>query len=122
MRRAFNNLVSVGYSAIRIQEKISIGEGTELGPSVYIYDHDYRSGFCSNCNEELLKKSPIEIGKNCWIGANTLILRGTKLGDNCVVGGWGVCYQVFIQTIQLLCRRDKTTYEHINYSLKEGIA
>lgn len=87
MRRAFNNLVSVGYSAIRIQEKISIGEGTELGPSVYIYDHDYRSGFCSNCNEELLKKSPIEIGKNCWIGANTLILRGTKLGDNCVVGG-----------------------------------
>ena len=27
-----------------------------------------------------------EIGKNVWIGANTVILRGTKIGDNCVIG------------------------------------
>ena len=26
------------------------------------------------------------IGKNCWIGANTIILKGTIIGDNCVVG------------------------------------
>ena len=34
--------------------------------------------------------SPITIGSNVWIGANTLILRGTTIGDNCVVAGGSV--------------------------------
>lgn len=28
----------------------------------------------------------MNIGKNCWIGANTVILRGTTIGDNSVIG------------------------------------
>jgi acetyltransferase-like isoleucine patch superfamily enzyme len=28
----------------------------------------------------------VEIGDNSWVGANTIILRGTKIGKNCVVG------------------------------------
>lgn len=76
------------YCIIACQDKISIGEGTEFGPSVYLYDHDhdYKKGLSANSNEESYKKAPIEIGKNCWIGANTVILRGTKIGDNCVIG------------------------------------
>lgn len=76
------------YCIIACQDKISIGAGTEFGPSVYIYDHDhdYKKGFSADSNKESFKKAPIEIGKNCWIGANTLILRGTKIGDNVVIG------------------------------------
>lgn len=76
------------YCIIACQDKISIGEGTEFGPSVYLYDHDhdYKKGLSANSNEESFKKAPIEIGKNCWIGSNTVILRGTKIGDNCVIG------------------------------------
>ena len=33
---------------------------------------------------------PISIGKNCFIGCNALILKGTVLGDNCVVGAGAV--------------------------------
>ena len=36
------------------------------------------------------KTAPITIGNNVWIGANTLILRGTTIGDNCVVAGGSV--------------------------------
>lgn len=75
----------INYNCIFVcREKISIGEGTEFGPSVCIYDHDhdYRAGLK---NEKFLS-GPVIIGKNCWIGANTVILRGTQLGDNCVVG------------------------------------
>lgn len=32
------------------------------------------------------KTGSVEIGNNVWIGANTVILRETKIGDNCVVG------------------------------------
>lgn len=76
------------YCIIACQDDIQIGEGTEFGPSVYLYDHDhdYKKGFCVDSDEERYKKAPIIIGKNCWIGANTVILRGTVLGDNCVVG------------------------------------
>lgn len=76
------------YCIIACRDKISIGDGTEFGPSVYLYDHDhdYKKGLCANSDDESFKKAPIEIGKNCWIGANTIILRGTKIGDNCVIG------------------------------------
>ena len=34
--------------------------------------------------------APITIGKNCWIGANTVILRGTTIGDNCLIAAGSV--------------------------------
>jgi acetyltransferase-like isoleucine patch superfamily enzyme len=76
------------FCIIACRKEISIGEGTEFGPSVYLYDHDhdYKKGLKANSNEETFVETPIVIGENCWIGANTVILRGTKLGDNCVVG------------------------------------
>ena len=76
------------YCIIACHDKIEIGEGTEFGPSVYLYDHDhdYKSGFSADSNQEAFVSAPIVIGKNCWIGAQTSILRGTELGDNCVVG------------------------------------
>lgn len=76
------------YCIIACQCKIEIGEGTEFGPSVYLYDHDhdYKKGLDSNSNEEKFKTAPIKIGKNCWVGANTVILRGTTIGDNSVIG------------------------------------
>lgn len=77
--------VKVNYNCIiACHNEIWIGDGTEFGPSVYLYDHDhdYRSGLKNN----KYISEPIHIGKNCWIGANTVLLRGTVLGDNCVVG------------------------------------
>ena len=85
--------VKINYYCIVVcREKIEIGEGTEIGPSVYIFDHDhdYQKGLCPNGDEESYKCSPIIIGKNCWIGANTIILRGTKIGDNAVIGAGSV--------------------------------
>lgn len=75
----------INYNCIiACHNEISIGAGTEFGPSVYVYDHDhdYRAGL----KENKFLSEPVMIGENCWIGANTIILRGTKLGDGCVVG------------------------------------
>lgn len=33
---------------------------------------------------------PVEIGDNCWIGGNTVILPGVHIGDNCVIGAGSV--------------------------------
>lgn len=37
-----------------------------------------------------LKTKPVVIGKNVFIGCNSIILKGTVLGDNCVVGAGSV--------------------------------
>lgn len=80
------------YCIIACQDQIKIGEGTEFGPSVYLYDHDhdYTKGLNSNSDEESFKTAPIVIGKHCWIGANTVILRGTQIGDNCIIGAGSI--------------------------------
>lgn len=83
-----NNVKINYYCIIACQDEIRIGDGTEFGPSVYLYDHDhdYKKGFSSNSDEECYKKAPITIGEKCWIGANSVILRGTVIGNNCVIG------------------------------------
>lgn len=100
------------YCIIACHDKISIGEGTEFGPSVYLYDHDhdYRRGFSANSDEECFKKAPIEIGKNCWIGANTVILRGTTIGDNCVVGAGSVLSGNYDSNTVIVQKRETTAF------------
>lgn len=65
-------------------DKVHIGKDCAIGPNVCIYDHDH------NFNENGLypgfKTGQIIIEDNCWIGAGCTILRGTHIGKNCVIG------------------------------------
>lgn len=66
------------------RHSVKIGDGTTMGPNVCIYDHDHvfgEDGMVSGFN-----CSPIVIGKNVWLGAGVIVLRGTTIGDNCVIG------------------------------------
>lgn len=101
------------YCIIACRDRISIGEGTEFGPSVYLYDHDhdYKKGFNANSDEECFKQAPIVIGKNCWIGANTIILRGTKIGDNCVIGAGCVVKGDIPNNTVLIQKRDTIVHD-----------
>lgn len=60
-------------------EKIEIGDGTTIGPNVCIYDHDHDG-------EGGYKTKPVIIGKNVWIGAGCILLKGISIGDNAVIG------------------------------------
>lgn len=64
-------------------EKIIIGDGTTIGPGVYIYDHDHdgKGGFIS---------LPITIEKNVWIGAGTIILKGTHIEEGAVIAAGSI--------------------------------
>lgn len=96
---------------IACHESVSIGAGTELGPAVFLYDHDhdYSAGLNADSGQERFQTSPIEIGRNCWIGANTVILRGTKIGDYCVVGAGGVIKGVYPDHSMIIQKRETLT-------------
>ena len=101
--------VKINYNCIvSCHGRIEIGKGTEFGPSVYVYDHDhnYRDGLENN----LFNTSSVIIGENCWIGANTVILRGTSLGNRCVVGAGSVLKGNYPDGALIIQKRE-TTYK-----------
>ena len=69
---------------------IKIGKNTIFAPGVMVYDHDHIFSSQAGVEQRNFKTSPIEIGQNCWIGANSVILRGTKIGNNCVIAAGSV--------------------------------
>lgn len=82
-----NNFGMSNGCVVTAYENISIGDNVMLGPNVLIYDQDHDYSADGGIAAMKFKTSPIKIGNNVWIGANTLILRGTTIGDNCVIGG-----------------------------------
>lgn len=93
-----NGQIKIGeraYIGIRsiVQGKghVEIGAWAMLGPCVQIYssDHIYKTGK-GPYRDRGETASPIRIGNNVWIGASAIILRGTTLGDNCVVAAAAV--------------------------------
>ena len=71
-------------------ESITIGNYTCLGPNVLVYDHDHRTDTAENIHDSGYKTDSVVMGKNVWIGANSVILRGTVIGDGCVIGAGSV--------------------------------
>lgn len=68
-------------------KSILIGDRCTFGNNVVIVDHDHDF---NNEKTGCFVASQIEIGENVWVGANTVILRGTKIGNNCVIGAGSV--------------------------------
>ena len=75
---------------IACREFIVIGDDVQLSPNVQIYDHDHDFRVEGGVKAGKYKTSPVKIGNNVWIGANTVILRGTEIGDNCVIGAGSI--------------------------------
>ncbi|CAI3260078.1 acyltransferase [Enterococcus cecorum] len=75
---------------IACRERIIIGNDVQFSPNVQIYDHDHDFRAEGGVKAGKYKTGSIEIGNNVWIGANTIILRGTKIGDNAVIAAGSI--------------------------------
>lgn len=77
-----------GSGGLEIGSKVAISSG------VHIYTHDTSFHKALNTpkqpNGEHVKRSPVKIGNNVQIGANSVILPGVEIGDNVVIGALSV--------------------------------
>lgn len=87
------NNVGISGATIYARQSIIIGDNTLVGGNVKILDNDFHpiEAEARNADDKTkIGTRPITIGKNCFIGCNSLILKGTVLGDGCVVGAGAV--------------------------------
>lgn len=71
---------------IVVHKCVTIGDNTKFGQNVMVFDHDYDYNVEGGVAAKKYKNADVVIGKNCWIGAGCIILRGTKVGDDSIVG------------------------------------
>ena len=93
--RTYKNPVVIGrYTQLNPFTVIYGGSGVYIGDNVMIAPHCMIASGNHNLNQkerpmrfaEDVTKGPIEIGDDVWIGANTTITDGVKIGKGAVIG------------------------------------
>lgn len=84
--------IDTGYA-----QHIHIGDNCVLSLNTVVLAHDYSLecgmesiGLGDLSNEKKTVKD-VYIGRNVFVGAGSIILPGTHIGDNCIIGAGTVC-------------------------------
>ena len=91
-RLTLGDRVGLSSSTIVAGNSIEIGEDTILGAGSMVLDNDFHApgmGF-SWLTEYSKNSKPIKIGRGCFIGARSIILKGVNLGDRVVIGAGSI--------------------------------
>lgn len=83
----------ISGSTIYSMDSVSIGNDVLIGGNCKIIDNDFHplsTGDRGQRTEDRIGKRAIKVGNGCFIGANSILLKGTELGKNCVVGAGSV--------------------------------
>ena len=85
--------VAIGNGTIIYASKeggVSIGNDTMIAAQCYIIDTDHGIKKNTLIRKQSNVVSSIKIGEDVWIAAGVKILRGSSLGDGCVIGAQSV--------------------------------
>lgn len=74
-----------------------IGDNCRIAAGTIIIDYN---GHLVNSNNRTVgcdKPESITIGNNVWLGTNSIVLKGTIIGDNCIVTAGSVAKGSYIR-------------------------
>ncbi len=85
---AEDSYIGEGSSIQSIEgQKVIIGKNCAISHNVRIFTGSRDPKDIINEREKIrFKESSVEIGDNCWIGANVVIIQNVKIGANSVIG------------------------------------
>ena len=108
---------------------ITIGNNVQLTRGVIILTHDYSWSVVKGCYGEVLgHQAPVSIGNNVFIGMNAVILAGSTIGDNVIVGAGSIISGTIPPNVvvagnpaKVLCTIDEYRVKRKNKQLSEAI-
>lgn len=74
------------FLKIRCHDEITIGNNVAISENVTIWDTDAHQII----GKESEMTKPVKIGNHVWIGTNAIILKGSEIGDGCIVAAGAV--------------------------------
>jgi acetyltransferase-like isoleucine patch superfamily enzyme len=89
--------VGVSGGVIAARREIEIGDRTLIGANALLVDNDFhpREPGVRRYGRDEIPASPVRIGQDVFIGTRTIILKGTTIGDRCVIGAGSVVAGTF---------------------------
>lgn len=66
-------------------DTVTIGRGFNLSAGAQVVTHDTVKRCLTNRVYQGIDHAPITIGNNVYVGTNAVILKGSKIGDNCII-------------------------------------
>lgn len=87
--------VGISTSKITCTKKITIGKGTFLGVGTTVMDSDFHPIIDIEGQCYVNTSIPIKIGDYNWIGGDSLILKGTKTPNHCIVSSRSVLNKLY---------------------------
>ena len=90
-----------GASAVVVSSRaeITIGRSVCVGGNVRILDHDFHAldhlarRLPMSEQEKSIRREPIAIGDDVFIGTNAIILKGVSIGDRSIVAAGAVVFK-----------------------------
>ena len=101
---------------------ISIGKATTISTEVVFLTHDYSISkglklIDAELNGRFLKS--IHVGDNCFIGMRTILLPGTTIGNNVIIGAGSIVKGTFPDNVvvagnpaRIICTTDEWARKH----------
>lgn len=128
----FGKRVYANYNLTLVDDThIYVGDNVMFGPSVTVATAGHP--LCVELREKFAQFNlPVRIEKNCWIGANAVILPGVTVGEGSVIGAGSVVtndippYSVAVGTpcrvIRTIGNADRLRYARGKYLTEEEYA
>lgn len=76
--------------SIGARQRIEIGQNCMVGANVIITDNDWHALFPNERRSGEPRSKPTLIGRNVFIGVDSIILKGSVIGENSVIGAGSV--------------------------------
>ncbi|WP_345714315.1 acyltransferase, partial [Kineococcus glutinatus] len=74
---------------VSVLERLVVGDGCRFGERVSIHDEDHVFE-PRGADRGAYRTAPVLIGDHVWVGANSVVLRGTRIGTGAVVAAGSV--------------------------------
>lgn len=77
--------VGMSGTVIGAAESVTIGNGVLCGANTLITDTDWHAIDPAHRHGGEARTRPVVIGDNVWLGLNTIVLKGTRIGKNTII-------------------------------------